>query len=550
MPYMIQSTHDTNQYLTRDDQWTQKPSRAWVFEQLGAADTVAQSYACKVVDAAHHLFYHVPSQGMPALQEQVAKLNKRCRKMKLDEIEIEVLGVHQELHQYLTQMDNVAWTDKPGDLPANCTVTGVVNTVLKVRIKGDAPVFEGYELSGVLEPVELAAGGYENMIRTVPGKTVPASYRTRVFECQHCNTKRRRKETFVVRHIASGKHVAVGRSCLKDFLGHCNPNQLARAAEYWCSLQDSLCEAEDRDFVSGGHVATEFQLEPLLGLTAGMINRYGWMPRSACENRAESTADRVAELMDPPKFGGRNAEAAKRAWRADLDHCVAHAKQPKVAERVKAAIEWASNLEIAEDGYLANLNLTVRMARLTKKDLGIACSLLAAYDRHLGNETKRKERDSYTNEHFGTVGEWIIRKVTLEKTTTIENEWGVSVLHSFRDADGRCFKWFSSGHGTIADPNETLTIRAKIKKHDNYKEQKQTVLQRVEEYVPSIELTDNMIVLCQAWTSERTYCTPLTGRTRYVIASDDSYNELKALAESLGGRGKAILKRLEKVEMV
>jgi hypothetical protein len=91
-------------------------------------------------------------------------------------------------------------------------------------LTGETPKLPGgWTLVGV---IELLEGNV--LLRNVPGETMPVLYRdaARATLCEHCNTKRNRTATFVVRDEA-GAHKQVGRQCLADFLGHVDPHALS-----------------------------------------------------------------------------------------------------------------------------------------------------------------------------------------------------------------------------------------------------------------------------------------------------------------------------------
>ena len=59
----------------------------------------------------------------------------------------------------------------------------------------------------------------------------------------------------------------------------------------------------------------------------------------------------------------------------------------------------------------------------------------------------------------------------------IASDFGVSFLHTFKDADGRIFKWF--GSSKVGEKGAELVVKATVKKHDDYRGDVQTALSRV-----------------------------------------------------------------------
>ena len=97
----------------------------------------------------------------------------------------------------------------PGGLPV--TVHG-----FDVTITGDPPRYEGWRFVAAVDAVE---GG--TILRYPPGAPAEVNNdQIRAGECDHCHTTRARRSTVLVAHEDTGQLLQVGRSCLKDFLGH------------------------------------------------------------------------------------------------------------------------------------------------------------------------------------------------------------------------------------------------------------------------------------------------------------------------------------------
>ena len=88
--------------------------------------------------------------------------------------------------------------------------------------------------------------------------------------------------------------------------------------------------------------------------------------------------------------------------------------------------------------------------------------------------------------YVGTVGERLVLKVKVTKVQHIESDWGVSTLIVMVDEAGNRFKWFASGSLDWKVDSE-MTIKASIRKHEEYKGVKMTALTRCAEYVEKVK---------------------------------------------------------------
>ncbi|HEY8425534.1 MAG TPA: hypothetical protein VIK73_05920, partial [Limnochordales bacterium] len=89
--------------------------------------------------------------------------------------------------------------------------------------------------------------------------------------------------------------------------------------------------------------------------------------------------------------------------------------------------------------------------------------------------------------HIGRVGERIEAVVEVVRTLHLDGDWGGSVLHVMRDDDGNELVWFASR--TELQVGRRYRIRGTVKRHEEYRGRKRTVLTRcrAEEVEPERE---------------------------------------------------------------
>lgn len=78
----------------------------------------------------------------------------------------------------------------------------------------------------------------------------------------------------------------------------------------------------------------------------------------------------------------------------------------------------------------------------------------------------------------GTIGKREEFEVTVVFTTCWDTQWGTTELVAMEDQDGNKLVWRATGC-TELDKGMKARIRGTVKDHDTYKDEKQTVLQRV-----------------------------------------------------------------------
>ena len=439
--------------------------------------------------------YLIPKENLAAFAERVGKLNARAKRLGVAEI-----AWSTEHAYFLNEYRNAShcqerWfpdrevaksSDEDGNpirslgdpaLPpeGDWKPTGRMKEVFALEVVGKAPKFDGWALIGCLSPISLDDGKAENIIRAVPGESVPSEYRDRVGECDHCQLKRRRSETFVVRHD-NGETKMVGRTCLKDFLGHKNPHALAAAAEILMSLNDLCGDAEGEDWGMGGsHAPSCWNLEHFLLVTSAVIRKEGWLSKAKAGEWGTSTASHVLGFLNPTPLGFRKAEESE--WLEEIGEMM---KEEKFREGAEAAKDWATELEPGDNDYLYNLNLLARAGYVESRTSGLAASMITAYRRakDLDAEGRKREPKSESH-HVGTLKKRAEFTVTCGRIFENEGHYGVTGIHRMTDPEGNDLVWFASGSTKWLEEGETYLVKATPKKHDEFRGRKQTVVSRL-----------------------------------------------------------------------
>lgn len=399
--------------------------------------------------------FNVPEENLAVLQERIAKLNKRAKKLGCDFISVNILGSKEVP---IRQHDELGFeADR---------IVGY-RKVYEITVYGAAPKINGWEFIAVIQPTMDEAGvNLGNILRGVPGATheVPEAYRKAENHCDHCNTIRRRNETFVLRHD-DDTYKQVGRNCLRDFLGHTSPETLAAIAQMLIDAEDFGYASENDGF--GGRATPRYVAEEVLRVAACAIRLNGWRSnKTAREFGSESTSMNVSAWI--------NARADERKkWEKPL--IVSDEDKATAAE----VVEWLSKLQERTElnDYMYNLSILGQGATFTSKNFGLACSAIPTYLREMEREINRRKQfeDDAKSVHVGTVGVkfegWTL---TLVHTMDFESDWGVSHMYKFKDEAGNVVVWFSSNvyfndaAGRDINVGDTVVLSGSVKKHETY----------------------------------------------------------------------------------
>lgn len=404
------------------------------------------------------LTFRVREHDVETLKEKVAKINRRANKLGVAPVAVEEVG--REFKEPILDEERSRLV-RPGFW------------IVEFKATGEAPKLPGWSLVARLEHDPVIG----TLVHAVPGRDVPKRFRDGTFVegkpvCDHCKTRRVRKDTFVVFNEAEG-FKRVGRNCIVDFLGGQSAEDVLRRLSWFADWTADLGaldfdESDDREW-SNDPRFDHFKLELLLSKVVRVMHAEGWCSRGeARESDKLATVDWAHTLLTARNLK-LTPEDVERFTVVDQD----------VAD-AKAAIDWAAGLP-GESDFEHNIKKIAQAGITSMRSIGMAGAIPAAHARHLEREVKRKfEQESTLDEHLGSVGEKIDTTLTILAIRPMESQWGVTTLFSFRDEDGRQVAWFSSIDRIDEkfSVGQDVTVKATVKKHGEFRGVRQTMITR------------------------------------------------------------------------
>ncbi len=409
--------------------------------------------------------YQVPEANLGLLKQRVAKIARRCKRIKVAE---PILTVGQPVdHEYCDEVYGER-----------------MRRVYPVTLDSpERPKIEGFEFAAVISPVTDEDGKFlGNVLRLVPGFefSLPERFRQASNNCDHCNTERRRNETFVIRESQTGDFKQIGRNCLANYLGLTNPHMLAELAQILIDADDLMSMSEDEGGFGGSRVPERVPVDKVLQITASAIRLYGWLSnKSAQEFMKTSTASRVREWI----FGGQKT-------RDQFEHKLEMSDEDK--SLAAETEEWLESLNTRslDSEYLQNLSLLAQATSITAKNFGIVCSAINAYSREKEREIRRNKQfeNDKNSRYVGTLGERLsLFNLTVLYTTTFDSDFGVTHFYKMKDAASNVVVYFSSRDMSFEAGIVIPELIASVKKQDEREGVKQTTITRAK--LPPYKMT-------------------------------------------------------------
>jgi hypothetical protein len=338
--------------------------------------------------------------------------------------------------------------------------------VFDTEITGAAPCYNGWTFLAAVDTIETEAGA-DFILRTAPGIEDSGVDRSTLEagRCEHCGTVRtNRRYTYRVRHTETGETRQVGSTCIKDFTGWAGKPVFISVDELTDQVDDFL-----GGFTSSG---PEYTPETVVAAAWAISRRFGWVPASAAYGELTSTRSLVSSYL----YGLSRADR-------ELQH--------DVADQVAAASEMAKTIIPALldglDGtgdYVTNLKICLRAASVEQRHLGIVVSAVAAYERMIGDRT-RKETEATSHresQYAGTKGQKLTVTGTISRLMPIEGSFGYTPKTSMLvivEAGTTVAKMFTTAAWAWdVEQGQEITVTGTVKEHEEYHDTKQTVLVR------------------------------------------------------------------------
>jgi len=391
--------------------------------------------------------YTIHEANMPRLEKKLAAIQKKCARYGCP-FEYQEVG---EIFKGYTDLTFTELTENPALMVKGSPILRFAI----IEVSGTARVGD-WQFIGTIEhsePMNIIGLYAQNV-------EIPKEYFTARPGCDHCKTKRARRDTYIVRNVESGEFKQVGRACMKEY----TKGLSAEAAASWISLFESLIEGAAPDTTS---YTRYFGTVEILATAISVVDTFGYVKtrNEYDEYNPDSTKNNVCGYLEHDKYFLKRAEEKGMA-------------DPETnTERAKELIAWALTNE--EDyGYMTNLMAILRCEYCEYKHIGLIASAVASYRR----ATEKREREEKARQeraessHVGTIGQRISFEVkSFICLTSFETMYGYMYLYKITDTQDNIYIWKTSkGQGEVEGVNLTGTV----KDHGEYNGEKQTELTR------------------------------------------------------------------------
>lgn len=387
--------------------------------------------------------YSIFEDNMPRLIKKMATIEKKCSQY----------GCEFHFEEVGEEYRNVKLEDG---------TTATLRFVI-IEAEGTARVNDWEFIATLqhMDPVNLI-GSYH------PEYTIPEQYYTSKPVCEHCNSRRSRKDTYLIRNTVTGEWKQVGKSCLKDFTNGLSAEAVARYVSWFEELIQGETPDNDPKF------RYKLTLEAIM-VAVEAVRRFGYKKtrdEEGCRN-FDSTSSIIAEVLYRINPGYQELREKGFNW-----------ETLEVEAKAKEILAWVRSLNPEVGSYLSNLKAACSSDFCESRNFGLIASAVAAYNRETEKkqrEATRKQTEAQSN-WVGSMGDRIeIKDASLKLVTSWYTDYGYTYLYKIVDNNGNIFTWKTGkwlGNDECIPEDAKITLKGTIKTHNEFRGTKQTELTR------------------------------------------------------------------------
>jgi len=342
---------------------------------------------------------------------------------------------------------------------------GTVDVFHQVIIEGQSPKIDGWDFLARLDHNSDPSGA-SNLVYVMPGQVCPDDYRLAAAECDHCGYNRKRRNTYILKNDQTGELKQVGHTCVRDFIG-IDPAQVAALAERIVNAMKAAGEAEEAGTLGVPYDRRHIDLSEYLAYVAMTVRNHGWISAAQAHESYETVSSGNMALGDMFPVGGINPQWHDRPEQEDKD-------------KSEAAIAYALTMDRAKSDYNHNVVTIATTGYIDFKATGIAASIIRIHDLHLNREAEKAAAPDLSKSNYvGELKERLVGEVTVIGKKHGEGHYGPWTMYRMITVNnGDLMVTFATGKFT-ANIGDKIKIKGTVKKHEEFRGVKQTMLNRV-----------------------------------------------------------------------
>lgn len=381
--------------------------------------------------------YEILTELIDELEKKLKPIKKKCAKYGCD-----------------FKYEKVEEINKP--------IKGKYYNFTVVEVEGNAKI-DNYELVGIIEQSDNG-----NIVNAFNNCEVPKRFWTTENYCEHCNSKRNRKNLFIIRNTETNEYKQLGKSCVKLYTNGIDAEHFAQILHCY----DILKKYNDmyfEDYIDTYNAIASYKVDDVLNLAIMLIDEIGYM----------NTNDEIS-TKSLIKYGLRdiklmNKEINKKAiiefTKADID--------VDRSTKINNIKEYYMNMK-ADTEYIHNIQVLLSNEYIREDKIGYIAYLPKGYDKYIEQVKKQKALCDVDSIYYGDISKRYkqVDVKQIKDIATYSNDYGIVTVYQIV-IDNSILIWKTNKHIELNDINK---IDFTVKEHRIYKGINQTIVTRCKLY--------------------------------------------------------------------
>lgn len=333
-----------------------------------------------------------------------------------------------------------------------------------VDVEGTAKIND-YECVAVLENHQ-----HGNVIRRINTEIeIPERFLYTGNYCEHCNSKRKRNELYIIHNTVTDEFKQVGKNCLMLYTNGLN-------AEYVTSYIDGITELEEHDNTIVGGGKYYISVGEVLSYATEIINKMGYFNTNANLPTKYLVTDMLLQERLDKRLDIMNSALKDNNFHIRFSQNDFYKKSTE--EIVKNITDYYLGLN-NDTEFINNVQVLLKEGYTEYKNIGYLCYLPQGYLKHIEQEAERAKQKIINQKsiYFGEIGKRYkdIEIGKIKNTACIDTLYGEMYVYKIVLESGEILIWKTS---KWIDTDSVKTITFTVKSHTEYKETMQTEITR------------------------------------------------------------------------
>lgn len=312
--------------------------------------------------------------------------------------------------------------------------------------------------------------------------------KTLTCKCEHCNSNRKRKRTYLIKINNEEKIIQVGKTCMKEYTSIYNIDAVLNTYD----LLDDLEEQIKRDSLFTEKEEYFFNTTDILLLVNEEVKKNGYISKTKAINSTKLVPtsaiiydmiynEHAIEELQVKKEYDKNINNLLKEIEEKINYIVNYDYEKYIINEKYSKLDSEEKKLRFNDSFNFKLFEAVSNKYCKLEAVPILSAFFMSYDILVSTKEKidLKEAEQFNSKYYGEVKEKIEVEAELKNINSFESFYGynnINYIYTFKK-DSYTFTWITNKSLDI-EIGEKINLKGTIKEHKEFNDIKQTVLTR------------------------------------------------------------------------